>query len=133
MQAIADSQLAEAHLAAGNEGYARDFAERCDKDYGSRAWENWARLARVRVLRALDGADARAAIEASLDRSDTLIEQSGARVFAPFVLEERARLAELLGDAETCSRQLEAARVLFEELGARGHAERLSATSQRDR
>ncbi len=129
MLAVTESQLAEAHLAAGNEGYARDFAESCDKDYGSRAWENWARLARVRVLRALDGADARVAIEASLDRSDALIEESGARIFAPFVLEERARLAELLGDAETASSQLGAARILFEELGAHVHAERLSATS----
>jgi class 3 adenylate cyclase/tetratricopeptide (TPR) repeat protein len=125
MISVTESLLADSHLAVGNEGYAREFAERCDRDYGSRAWEIFAKLARARVLRTLDGADARSAIESTLARADALLEESGAAVFAPAILEERARLAGVLGDAEGQRAGLESARAAYVEIGATGHAERL--------
>jgi adenylate cyclase len=124
---ITEALLTEAHLAAGNEGYAREFAERCDRDYGARAWEIFARLARARALRALDGRKARDAIAATLTRAGELLEESGAGAFAPRIAEERARLAGLLGDAEAQVLGLDAARAGYEAIGAIGHAERLAA------
>jgi class 3 adenylate cyclase/tetratricopeptide (TPR) repeat protein len=126
MLAISVGLLAEAHLAAGNVGYAREFAERCDGDFGSRAWANFAKLGRARVLRALDGVDAQKAIEATLDRADALIEDSGARAFEPLVLEERARLAALCGDEESSAAYLARAHAAFVGVGATGHAARLA-------
>jgi hypothetical protein len=77
------------------------------------------------VLRALDGADARGEIEASLERAQHLLEKSGARAFAPFIIEERARLFEVLGDGETAELSLREAQRLFTEVEATGHVERL--------
>ena len=54
-----------------------------------------------------------------------LIRQKGARAWAPFVCEERARLAQCLGDA-AAERHLREAHRLFTEMGATGHAERLA-------
>jgi hypothetical protein len=85
-----------------------------------------AQLSRSRVLRALDGADARAEIEATLARAQHLLEKSGARAFAPFIAEEQARLFEALGDAEGATQALRDAQRAFAEVEATGHAERLA-------
>jgi hypothetical protein len=42
-------------------------------------------------------------------------------------MEERARLAQLLGDEATTRSRHEQAFALYEELGASGHAQRLAA------
>jgi hypothetical protein len=89
-------------------------------------YQPYARISLARVLMQSDGPAARSAIEAELDRAEALIDEMGARALAPLVLEERARLARLLGDEPGCERGLRAAHRLFAELGATGHAERLA-------
>jgi hypothetical protein len=118
--------LAEAHLAAGDAINARIVADRCTVELDAWVCELRAHLSRCRVLRALDGPDARAEVEASLARAELLLEWSGARAFAPFIVEERARLAALLGDETGAADLLREARSLFGEVEATGHVERLS-------
>ncbi len=85
-----------------------------------------ANLSRSRVLRALDGPDAQGEIESSLGRAEHLLGKSGARAFAPFIIEERARLAAVLGDEEGATALLRQARDLFGEVEATGHVERIA-------
>jgi hypothetical protein len=93
---------------------------------GAKLDEPHARIVLARVLMQSDGPAARSAIEAELDRAEALIGESGARALAPLVLEERARLARLLGDEPCRERELREAHRLFAEMGATGHAERLA-------
>ena len=83
-------------------------------------------LARARVLRRAQGAGARDEIERSLNRALALVEETNGRSIEPQLLEERARLAGLLGDAAACERGLQDAQRLYVEIGAGGHAERLA-------
>ena len=55
-----------------------------------------------------------------------LVEETNGRSIEPQLLEERARLAELLGDDAACERGLRDAQRLYVEIGAGGHAERLA-------
>jgi len=93
---------------------------------GHKLVESQARIALARVLLQADGPSARSSIEAELARAEALIHETGARALAPLVLEERARLARLLGDEPGFERELREAHRLFAELGATGHAERLA-------
>jgi tetratricopeptide (TPR) repeat protein len=125
---IAD--LAAANLAVGEVERARALADEA-LAFAERggAWMRGARvhLVRAQILRESEGRAARDEIEATLARADALIREKGARAWAPFVLEERARLAESLGDAASAGRHLRDAHRLFADLGAVGHAERLAA------
>jgi len=47
-----------------------------------------------------------------------IIEQSGMRAYAPFVLIERAHLADVEGDDVSCGHRLKEAHGLFSEMGA---------------
>ena len=118
--------LAEVHLAVGDAANARIVANRCTAERDAWVFELRANLSRSRVLRALDGPDARAEIEASLARADLLLDWSGAQAFAPFIVEERARLAAVLGDEEGASNLLRQAQGLFGEVEATGHVERIA-------
>jgi tetratricopeptide (TPR) repeat protein len=118
--------LAEAHLAAGDAASARTVANRCTAERDTWVYDLCGHLSRSRVLRALDGADARGEIEASLERAQRLLEMSGARAFAPFIVEERARLAAVLGDEKAALSLLRQARGLFGEVEATGHVERIA-------
>jgi class 3 adenylate cyclase len=123
------AQLAEAHLGAGDGEAARATVEqaiRLAQERGTRLWEARAHLAHARVLRALDGTKARAAIEACLTRAERLVAETGARAQLPFLIEERARLALDLGDAREGTRLLREAQHAFGENGAAGHAARLA-------
>ncbi len=124
---LGQALLAEAHLAAGDAARARTVADRCTAERETWVFELRAHLARSRVLRGLDGPEARAEIEVSLARAELLLEWSGARAFAPFIVEERARLAAVLGDQEGAADLLARARDLFGEVEAAGHVERLTA------
>ncbi|MBW2448273.1 MAG: hypothetical protein JRG83_20455, partial [Deltaproteobacteria bacterium] len=120
--------LAEACLASGDEERARSSADdgiRFGREGGLRAWEIRAHLAKARIVRALDGAKGREAIEQALTDMEALIETTGARAYTPFVLEERARLASLVGDSDVNTR-LEAARAAFVACEATGHAARIA-------
>jgi hypothetical protein len=123
---LGQALLAEAHLAAGDAASARTVANRCIPELDAWVHELRAHLARARVLRALDGPAGRGEIEASLARAELLLDWSGARAFAPFIVEERARLAAVLGDEAGAAGLLRHARVLFGEVEATGHAERLT-------
>jgi ATP/maltotriose-dependent transcriptional regulator MalT len=119
--------LAEAHLGAGDLRAAQAAAEqgiRRAQERGQLYFEALNHLTRARVLRRARGADARDEIEGSLDRALALVEETNARAIEPQILEERARLANLLGDAATCERGLWDAHRLYTEIGATGHAER---------
>ena len=85
-----------------------------------------AHLAHARVLRALDGPTAGAAIEACLARAETLVVETGAGAQTPFLIEERARLARDVGDSRGAARLLREAQRAFAEMGAAGHAARLA-------
>jgi class 3 adenylate cyclase/tetratricopeptide (TPR) repeat protein len=122
--------IAEVHLIAGEGDAARASVERAIRlaqERGTRAYEAYTHLAQARVLRALDGASAKSAIEACLGRAEALIAETGARAQLPFVIEERARLALDLGDAHEGARLLREAQRAFEEVEAVGHATRLAA------
>jgi hypothetical protein len=121
--------LALARLGSGDVRKARESALEAvalTSKRGAKRTEPHARLVLARVLMQSDGASARPAIEAELDRAEALIDETGARAFAPLVLEERASLTRLLGDEPGCERKLREAHRLFTELGATGHAERLA-------
>ena len=82
-------------------------------------------LVRAQALRESEGRAARDEIEATLARAEALIREKGARAWTPFVCEERARLAQCLGDA-AAEQHLREAHGLYTEMGATGHAERLA-------
>jgi len=126
--------VAEAQLGIGSAEAARSEVERAiqmARAIGARGWEARANLVRARVLRTLDGAAARDAIDASLDHAEALIAETGARAQTPFVIEERARLALVLGDVDGGVRLLEDARRAFEAMGAMGHEARLASEGAR--
>jgi tetratricopeptide (TPR) repeat protein len=121
-------QLAEARLGAGDLEAAQAAAEqgiRRARERGQPYFEALNHLARARALRRARGADARDEIERTLDRALELVEETNGRSIAPQLLEERARLANLFGDAAACERGLRDAQRLYTEIGAGGHAERL--------
>jgi adenylate cyclase len=123
------SLLAEARVGAGDLRSARAAAEegvRCARERGQLYFEAMNHLARARILRCAQGADARDEIERSLDRALELVEETNGRSLEPQIIEERARLAGLLGDSAACERGLRDAQRLYVEIGATGHAERLT-------
>jgi adenylate cyclase len=118
--------LAQAYLVAGDAGRARETAEQAVATARRRhtpVQEITAHLALARVLLATDGAAAATAIDAALDAATALMEATDARLYAPPIHAERARLARLRGDAATCERELDAARRLFIAMGAPARAE----------
>jgi len=120
--------LAEAELGTGDADAARVTAEeaiRLARERGTRGWEARAHLAHARVLRAVDGTAARAAIEASLTRAAELVHETGSCAQIPFLIEERARLATDLGDVRDAERLRREAQRAFEDMGAAGHAARI--------
>jgi class 3 adenylate cyclase/tetratricopeptide (TPR) repeat protein len=123
------ADFASAHLAAGNLERARELVEEAQA-FAARGGANMRRahvdLVQARILRASEGRRARDGIEALLARADAWIRDSGARAWAPFVHEERARLAELMGDAAGSAQPLREAQRLFEAQGPHGHARRLA-------
>jgi adenylate cyclase len=120
--------LAEAQLGMGDGTRARENAERAVElagTMGTRIFALWAELALLRVLLRTEGAAAAAAIEAIATRLGALIDETGAESFRPLLCEERARLAQVLGDGSTHERHLREAHRLYTEMGATGHVERL--------
>ena len=73
------------------------------------------------------GAAARTEIETVLARALELARETGAKAYEPLVRIELAELARQSGDEDGRERELREAHRLFTEIGASGHAERLSA------
>jgi adenylate cyclase len=120
--------LAKARLEMGDAEAARAIAAEglaiaAAKRYRLREAE--AHCALAQILLRTEGPAAREAIEVELARADAIIEQTGARAYAPFVLVERAALARALGDKESHERQLREAQRLWLEMGATGWVERI--------
>jgi class 3 adenylate cyclase/tetratricopeptide (TPR) repeat protein len=121
--------LADAQLGSGLRSEARASADEAlasAQRQGLRGYECLARIALARILRTTEGAAARAAIESQLDASAAIVEETGAVVYAPFVLEERAALSRLQGDEVRWERELREAQRLFAEMGAPIRAEQIS-------
>jgi hypothetical protein len=70
-------------------------------------------------------------VETSLAQAEAVISQTGALVFAPQIHEARAEIARLLGDEAEGERQLREAHRLYSEMGATGHADRLTRELRR--
>ena len=84
------------------------------------------RCVKAQVLRESEGPGAADEIEASLSRAETLVRETGARAQAPFIQEERARLAAVRGNTDEARQALEETHRLFLEVGATGHARRIA-------
>jgi adenylate cyclase len=84
------------------------------------------RCAVAQILLRTEGPAGREAIETELARADGIIDETGARAYAPFVLVERAALASALGDKAGHERLLREAQRLWLEMGATGWAERVA-------
>jgi class 3 adenylate cyclase/tetratricopeptide (TPR) repeat protein len=121
--------LADAKLGLGDGAGARqtiDSAVQIAQRTETPGFELHARLVRARVLRAVDGAAAKSEIEAELSQAEQLVRSIGARSYEPEILEERGLLAAALGQNERAARLRADAVELYRELGADGHAERLT-------
>jgi len=80
-----------------------------------------------RVLLASAGSSGRDQIEAAFARARELNREMELRALEPLVRVEIAELARQCGDEQWRERELREAHRLFAELGAAGHAERLTA------
>jgi class 3 adenylate cyclase/tetratricopeptide (TPR) repeat protein len=121
--------LAEAYLGAGDVARAQEQAARAvevARAFETHLWEHYAGLAMLSVLLEKDGLAAREEIEARAGRLAARIDETGAESFRPLLHEERARLAQLLGDDAARELELREAHGLFVEIGATAHAERLA-------
>ena len=121
--------LAEAHLAAGAPRAARETAERAltlARERGMRMAECAAQLVVGRVLLRSEGVGAREAIDSALAEASSLVGETGAKRYAPFINLERAELARRVGDDATRQRELSEAHRLFAEMGATARAERVA-------
>jgi tetratricopeptide (TPR) repeat protein len=93
---------------------------------GNRLAEGFARLTLSRVLLAAGDPSLHDEVEETVERAETLCNETGMRVHLPSLLEVRAALAELRGSPQEARRQLREAHRLYTEMGATGHAERLA-------
>jgi class 3 adenylate cyclase len=85
-----------------------------------------ARCVLAQILLRTEGPAASEVIETELARADAVIEQTGARAYAPFVLVTRAALYRALGDKAGREHLLREAQRLWVEMGATGWAERVA-------
>jgi adenylate cyclase len=121
--------LAESYLGLGDLKRARGLAEeglKVARAQGNVPGEIQASLSLARVLLRSVGAAARAEIGAALAPALELARETGARAYEPLVHVELAELARQRGDEDGHERELRQAHRLFSEIGASGHAERLS-------
>jgi adenylate cyclase len=113
--------MAAAHLGLGDRERALDLADEAiavSRQRGTRMWEFWALLTRVRTLREFRGVRGIKEIEETLAETDAWLEMSGAKSYEPFLHVERAELARLTGDDTARERELREAHRLFMEIGA---------------
>lgn len=123
------SVLAETHLALGEHDEALAVAREGTKrgrDGGWYYYEACSQIALSRILLASEGAGRRAEIEAALDRADELVALVEGRSLSPCILELRGHLAATLGDVAASKQTLHAALDLYREIGATGHAARMT-------
>ena len=121
--------LANAYLGSGDIERALAAASEAievSRGLGTRWKEIPAHLARARVLRMRGTGDAREGVTTALGAAQDLVNDTGARVYLPFLCEERAALAAQLGDESRREQYLREAHRLFSDMSATGNAERLA-------
>ena len=96
------------------------------QERGQCVGEAFASLALARVLLGPGGRAARGEIEAALARALELARQTETKSLEPLIHVELAELERQSGDEEGRERELREAHRLFTEIGATGHAERLT-------
>jgi tetratricopeptide (TPR) repeat protein len=101
------------------------------KSFADRIQECRAHLGQARILLRKSASAHADAIEAALRRAEHLAGEIGLVSWLPLVYEERAALALALGDPTQHRAHLEAARRLYERIGASGHLERLAEEMNR--
>ncbi len=124
------SDLGEALLGCGKPGQALAAAEEAvdtARRRGTPVLECDAHRVLARVLLHTEGRSSEWRIQAALESALELAERTGARSREPFIRDEYAELAGLLGDDATRERELREAHRLYTEMGATGHAQRLAA------
>jgi tetratricopeptide (TPR) repeat protein len=121
--------LSSAYLGANEITRSRECAEEAvtvARSQGARYFEEQAQIALARALRTESGADAGDPIERCLEIAQDLVSETGGRALEPQIVEERSRLSELRGDVVGAAELLRRAQALYQEIGASGHARRLS-------
>ena len=122
------THLADAHLAIGHPDprasaeAALDLARRRKLKLA----EGLANVTRARILIRTQVLPASAEIERSLARATELVDETGAECQRPRIHEERAELAQRIGDEPSRSRHLREAHRLYVGMGATGHVDRLA-------
>jgi hypothetical protein len=119
---LVEIYLAESLRRIGELRRARVEIERTHafvKERGLRLWLAEASIVFARIVRD-DGAAEADRIVTLLDEVDAIVAATGARLFTPFVLVERAALAALHGEGEERVRLLRDAKDLFAAMGATG-------------
>jgi class 3 adenylate cyclase/tetratricopeptide (TPR) repeat protein len=124
------ARLAEAYAGLGDAARAKKTVERAlvlARERRLPLHEAIALIVRSRVLRQTERAGAHEAIEGTLGEAEALVETTGLRSWQPFIQLERAELARLVGDEDARQRELHKAHILFSEMGATAHVERIAA------
>jgi tetratricopeptide (TPR) repeat protein len=121
--------LGEAYLGLGDVERAAELLRNAVALSRSReqSAEATANVVLARILLGSEGLAAREEIESALERASELTRGSGIRSLEPMIHVELAELAHQNGDEDERQRALSEAHRLFTEIGATGHAERLSA------
>jgi class 3 adenylate cyclase len=117
---------ARAYGMCGDPGQALETLERGLDSLVYRREETNLLLERARWLVASGSTLSDERLATALDRAHLLIEQMGSVVHAPRAVEIESRVARLAGDEALHGERLAEARRLYEEIGARGHLERLA-------
>ena len=113
--------MAAAHLGLGDRRRTLALAEESiavSRRCGTRLWEFWVVLTRIRALRELHHLEAKMEIEAAFAEAGAWLEMSGAKSYEPFLHVERAEFARVVGDEAGRQRELRDANRLFTEIGA---------------
>jgi hypothetical protein len=123
------THLADARLHLGETGRARTLVE--EAITGARRdhlglFEPLAQIVLARVVLRTEGIAGRTAIETALTRAQSLVAETDARSYEPFIHLELAALARLVGDDTSRQRELREAHRLFTEMGAPIRAEQVA-------
>jgi tetratricopeptide (TPR) repeat protein len=128
-EALALARMARSQTRLGKAADALESARESivlARERGQALWELLGQLALAEALAQGQGSRARKAIEEALESARRLMEQTGARVYEPQIVEAWARLAQASGDADAREKSLREALGLYTRIGARGHARRVA-------
>jgi tetratricopeptide (TPR) repeat protein len=122
------SILSSALLAMGESAEALTRARegiRLGRASGTQYYEACAQIALANALIQAESSPG-AEVESALARAEHLVAVTGGRSLSPRIIEARARLMAKLGDAAASNRLMHEAVGMYHDIGATGHAERLT-------